>query len=260
MDAHKFFKTEAIVLKHFPLGEADRIITLYTPDDGKVRAVARGVRRVKSRLGGHLELLTRVRVLIVRGTNLDVISQAETLTSNLPLRGDLWRTTCGLYLAELVDGFTSEHQGDPPVFQLFREGLDRLGRTGDFDLTLRYLELRLLKLVGYHPQLLHCVECGADLAPSAHFFSALAGGVLCPSCQRNDSRARPLSLNALKVLRLFASSDLETAGRVRLTPELAVELEQTLRHYMRHILERDVKSTDFLDLLRHERRMGPVGS
>lgn len=87
----KLYKTEAIVLKHIPFGEADRLVTLYTPQLGKVRAVAKGARRARSKLAGHLEPLTRVNTLIRRGKTLDTISQSETVTSNLLLRGDLWR-------------------------------------------------------------------------------------------------------------------------------------------------------------------------
>ncbi|MCH8189816.1 MAG: DNA repair protein RecO [Chloroflexi bacterium] len=256
MDQSRFFKSEAIVLKYFPLGEADRVVTLYTPGEGKVRAVARGVRKVKSRLGGHLEPLTRVRVLIVKGKSLDVVSQAETLTSNIALRGDPWRTACGLYLAELVDGFTSENLGNPPVYQLLRQVLETVGRTDDPDRALRRFELQLLRLVGYAPELHHCVECLAGLAPASHSFSAAAGGILCPSCRGSDPLGRSLSLNALKVLRLFSSSDLQTAERVRLAPELTLELEHTIRYYLCYLLERELKSTAFLDLLRREREAG----
>ncbi len=253
MDKPRFVKTEAIVLKHYPLGEADRVITLLTPASGKVRAVAKGVRRVKSRLGGHLEPLTRTRVMLVRGKTLDIVSSAETIVSNLPLRKDLWRTTCGIYLAELVERFATEEQASPLLYALLCEGLDALGAASDLEPVLRYLELRVLTVTGFRPELGQCVQCGAAIQPGAHFFSAGAGGALCPACRRNDPLARPLSLNALKVLRLYAASPLETACRVRLDRDLAVELEHLLRQYIMHVLEHGLKSVEFLDLLRRER-------
>ncbi len=252
MEKPRFRKTEAIVLRHFPIGEADRVVTLYTPYAGKLRAVARGARRVKSRLAGHIEPLTRTRVFVTRGRSLDHISQAETVNGNVALRADLWRTTCGLYLAELVDRFGMEELENVALYRLLRDCLEALADAPDTALVLRYFELRMLRLVGFLPELRHCVECGAQLAPETNYFSPAAGGVLCPSCREKSTVVRPISVNALKVLRLFATSDLAAASGVRLTDDLAVELDNTMRQYIRYILERDLKSPEFLDLLRKQ--------
>ena len=252
MERPRLYNTEAIVLKHLPIGEADRIVTLYTLDRGKLRAVGRGVRRTKSRLAGHLELLTRTRVLIARGRSLDTISQSESIDGNLALRGELWRMSCGLYMAELVDHFTEEGLENAALYRLLRSSLAALPRARNVDLLLRYFELRLLDLSGYRPEVYRCVECATPLSPTPNYFSPGAGGVLCPSCRPTHSLARPLSLNALKVLRLFSQGDLETASKLRMPGELAAELEATMRQYIHYLLEREVKSTGFLDLLRRE--------
>ena len=252
MEKPRLYKTEGIILKHIPVGEADRIVTLYTLHLGKLRAVARGVRRAKSRLAGHLEPLTRSQLLIARGRNLDTISQAETTASNLPLRKELWRMSCGLYMAELVDRFTQEELENAVLYRLLRDSLASLATARNIDLLLRYFELRLLRVLGYQPQLYRCVECDEPLSPSANFFSPGAGGVLCASCRPKHALTRPLSLNALKVLRLFSTSEFETASRVRLPEDLALELDGLLRQYIRYTLEQDLRSTEFLDLLRRE--------
>ena len=254
MDRLKLYKTEGIVLKHQPIGEADRIITLYTPYLGKVRAVARGARRAKSRLAGHLEPLTKTQVLIRRGRTLDTILQSETISSNIDLRADLWRMSCGLYIAELVDRFTQEELENSSLYKLLAEGLKTLATTGEIDLHLRSFELRLLHLTGYRPELQRCVECSTPLSPSTNYFSPSAGGVLCSSCRHKHSLLRPLSLNALKVMRLLSSSGGASQTSVRLPEELALELEGTMRQYIRYLLDREVKSTGFLDLLRREGR------
>ena len=102
------YKTEGVVLKQMPLGEADRILTILTPDVGKVRAVARGVRRAKSRLGGHLDLLNQVSVSLSKGRSLDAVNEAEAFRSFRVLREDLERVSKALYMAELADGFSVE--------------------------------------------------------------------------------------------------------------------------------------------------------
>ena len=253
MTAPRVYKTEAIVLRRTNLKEADRILTLYTPGYGRLSAVARGVRRPRSKIGGHLELLTHCSLMLTRGRNLDVINQSQTLTSFLPLRSDLWRASLGMYAAELVAQFTAERVENYPLYRLLLETLQRLCRTSDGELTLRFFELNLLTHLGYRPELQSCVGCGHELEPTDNFFSADGGGLLCPSCRAQQPAARRVSLNALKVMRLCQAGDYRQVSRVRLDEELSLELEGLLRHYMRYILEREVKSVAWLDRLRRER-------
>jgi len=238
MSDSRFYKTEGIVLRLIPIGEADRIVTMFTPHHGKVRAVARGARRIKSRVGGHVELLARVRVMIRHGRTL---------------RDDLWRTTCGLYMAEIIDRFGREELENSVLYHHLRNCLTELAQAPSPDLLVRYFEVRMLTLVGFQPEVLRCVQCSGELTPTSQFFSPEDGGVICHTCRGSRNGLRPLSLNALKVLRLFMRSDIEAAMGVRVQQELAVELEHVLRQYIRHVLEQDLKSTDFLDLLRRQR-------
>src|SRR5437764_13336849 len=112
------FRTEALVLRRHDFGEADRVLTLYSPWRGKFRAIAKGVRRPKSRLGGHVELFTHVNVLAAQGRNLDIVTQAETVRPFGRIRDDLWKISYACYVAELVDRFTEEHLENQPVFDL----------------------------------------------------------------------------------------------------------------------------------------------
>ncbi len=252
MTAPKVYKTEAIVLKRINLGEADKILTLYTPNLGKLSAIAKGVRRPKSKMGGHLELLTHSSLMLARGQNLDIITQSETISSFLPLRGDLWRASLAIYAAELVEQLTAEHVENYPVYKLFLDTLHQLCEAQDGELTLRYFELNLLTHLGYKPELHYCLGCKSPLEPTANFFSASGGGVLCPACREKEPQSQHISLNALKVMRFLQQSDYPRASRVRLNAELSRELESLMRHYIRYILEREVKSVAWLDRLRKE--------
>ncbi|MBE9501425.1 MAG: DNA repair protein RecO [Chloroflexi bacterium] len=254
MTTPKVYKTEAIVLKRMNLGEADRILTLYGPNLGKFRAVAKGVRRPKSKMGGHLELLTHSALMLARGKNLDIITQCQTIDSFLPLRGDLWRTTTALYAAELVDQFTAEHVENRPLYKLLLNTLLWLCEAQDVELTLRYFELKLLTHLGYKPQLHQCVGCNTPIEPTTNFFSSSDGGVLCPQCQGKEPLARPISVNALKVMRFLEKNEYPAASKLKLDAELSRELEQLMRHYIRYLLEREVRSVEFLDRLRRELR------
>ena len=118
MPAPRVYKTEAIILRQRKLGEADKIITLYTPNYGKLEAVAKGVRRPKSRLAGHLEVLTYTSAMLAQGRNLDVVTQAQAIESFAPLRDDLNRLSRAFYAAELVDRFSPEGAESYHIFQL----------------------------------------------------------------------------------------------------------------------------------------------
>lgn len=248
-DSHDY-QTEAIVIKKTKLGEADRILTLYTPHFGKIQAVAKGVRRPKSKMAGHLELLTHSMVSLARGRNLDTITGSQTISGFLLLKSDLWLTSCGLYITELVNQFTSEQVEDHRLFQLLLSTLEHLSQGSKNGMVLRYFELHLLREAGYQPQLHDCVSCHKRLEPVANSFSPPAGGVLCPRCAPEQAFAYSLSVNAQKVLRLFQNSDFEVASRVKADQALSMELEEVMRLYIRYLLEREVKSVAWLDALR----------
>ena len=250
MAVPRTYKTEAIVLKRINLGEADSIITLYTPNLGKIRAVAKGARRLKSKLGGHLDLLTRSALLLAYGQNLHIITQSQTIESFIPLRSDLNRIGCAFYMAELVDQFTAEQVENYPIYKLLNDDLLWLCEARNSELVLRHFELKLLDYLGYQPELYQCLGCRSPLEPRRNLFSAGSGGVFCPECASNELAASPVSVDALKVMRFLSGSDQTSASRLRMSDELAIEVEQLLRWYIRYVLERDVKSLKLLDRLR----------
>jgi DNA repair protein RecO (recombination protein O) len=254
MTPPRVYQTEAIVIKRIKLGEADRILTLYTPNFGKIRAVAKGSRRTTSKLGGHVELLTHSQLMIARGRNLDIITQAQTIENFLPLKDNLDRLSYGLYISELVDSFTPDHAEDSRLFNLFLHTLQQLSQDKDAGCVLRYFELRLLDYAGYRPQLRQCANCGASLQPVVNAFSARLGGILCQHCGYQEPAARSLSLNALKVLRLWQNCDYPVAFRVKINPQLASELERVIREFIKFLLEKQLKSTEWLDRLKYDAR------
>ena len=247
MPVQRTYQTEAIILKGLKLGEADKILTLYTPGMGKIKAIAKGVSRPSSKLRGNVELLMHSKLMLARGTNLDIITQGEAINSFLALRDDLWRTSCALYVAELVDHFTPEHLENRPVFDLLQDVLNILCRVNNGEIILRYFELHLLEHSGYRPQLNNCIRCNAPLNPTTNFFSITGGGVLCPDCQYKESAVLPVSLNALKVMRFLQDNDVTGAIRLKATPRLLLELEQLTRHYIRYLIERETGSSKWLD-------------
>jgi len=257
------YQTRGIILRQTKLGEFDKIVTIYTPEFGKLKAVAKGACRPKSKLGGNVEPLTYSLMLLARGRNLDIITQSQTVNGFLALKSDLWGMACGLYILELIDSFTVEGGENRPLFDLLLDVLNQLSESGSNEALLRYFELHLLHHLGYRPQLRRCVVCDSPLKPVANFFSPSGGGLLCPHCNSEENSryeqidrisfntSIPFSLGALKVLRLWQSCDYATARRVRIKPELSAELARILHEYIRYILQRELKSLTWLRELKN---------
>ena len=247
------YTTEGIVLKQMPLGEADRILTLYTTDLGKLRAVARGVRRPKSRLAGHLEPLTRTRVSVSEGRSLDHIAEAETLQSYRRLREDLELVSKAMYLADLVDSFTVDRSPSTALFYLLAGSLARLESARSVDSVLRYFEVQLLHTSGFGPELSECVECRTALEPATHLFCPAAGGILCARCGPSAKGSLvPLSVNAIKVLRFFQREPPDAVDALGVPTHVLRETARALRSYTTYVLERDLKSARFMNLVAAE--------
>ena len=275
MREQRTYPTEAIILKQSNLGEADRILTLFTPYKGKFSAVAKGIRRPISKKTGHLELLCRSQLHIAVGRNLDIVTQAQGLESFLHMREELWHLTCGLYLTELVERFIEENTPHTDVYKLLLESLRTLDndaleaqqqrqKTKDVSqeehtsetnaqrdrtkLLMRYFEIYLLSSAGYEPVLRTCANCDTELQPEENGFTPSLGGALCPNCSHLWSQS--LSMNALKVLRLLHRSDWSQVPRFRLDARLHTELEGVMHGLLRFHLERDLKSWSFLETIR----------
>jgi DNA repair protein RecO (recombination protein O) len=261
------YSIEALILKRSDLGEADRILTLFTPGKGKFHAIAKGIRRPISKKAGHLELLSHSQLQLALGRNLDIVTQAEVRENFLDLRSDLWHMTCGLYLAELVDRFIEDHTQHPAVYSLLLEMLRGLEadalelqaarQKGDAptgqermrsNLLLRYFEIHLLASIGYEPAFRKCAHCASELRPEENGFSPSLGGALCPQCSRYWTR--PLSMNALKVLRLLQRSTWKEVPPLRLDGAIQLEIEAVMHDLLRFHLERDLKAWSFLEMLR----------
>lgn len=262
------YRTEAIVLRRKDIGEADRILTLLTPGGGKVRVVAKGIRKPRSRKAGHLELFTRTKLLLAVSRDLDIVTQAEVIEPYRPLREDLLRSAYAGYMVELLDRFTPDNQENPELYDLLALGLEWAATARDLALAARAYELHLLSAAGFQPQLYRCVVCGKALLPEDQFFSPHGGGVICAACgapppppdraaapppaEAHHVRSGwlPLSLAALKLLRFTQSNPYPKVAALTISVRTAAEVEHLMARYITILLERQLKSVEFLKLIR----------
>jgi DNA repair protein RecO (recombination protein O) len=241
----QLYRDDGVVLRTHKLGEADRIITVLGRTTGRVRAVAKGVRRTKSRFGARLEPFTHVDLMLHQGRSLDIITQAEVIRPyGEPLAGDYPRYTAGVAMLETAERFTPVEK-EPALRQLLLliGGLRALGEAEhEPGLVLDAFLLRSLAVAGYAPALQQCARCGGDPAaggPRLSAFAIPAGGMVCLAC-RPPGAASPAAATVALMLALL-QGDWESADasqrrhRVECSGLVAAYLQWHLEHSIRSL-------------------------
>ena len=255
MPSSRLYVTDAIVLTRFDYGEADRIMTLFTPSHGKLKAIAKGVRRTKSRLGGSLEPLAELRVALARGRTFDVVTQVQVSHPWLRLRDSLESTATAWYLAELADRSLEERHEAEGLYSLLRHAYELLDAGMDTGRVARWYEMNLADEMGVRPEVDRCVECDRMLEADESFrWVPPLGGVLCSRCPGPPADRAGLSVDALKLLKAYQRLDVEALAALRLPPAVEREVEAAMRDFLRVSLERDARSLEFLDEVRRAAR------
>lgn len=246
------FRTPALILKRRDLGEADRLLTLFTPEYGKIDAVAKGARKPTSTKTGHVELYTRADVLIAKGRDLDVLVQVEMQEPFLALREDLVRGAYASYAVELLDRFAygADEADAHMLFVLLNATLERLCSAEDPRLAMRYYEVHLLEAVGFRPELSECVITREALRPIDQYFSFADGGVVSPEGVAGLPGMAALPLNTLKLLRHLQRSPYSHVAALSISEALHRDVERILLGYLGSILESRLQSIDFLRRIR----------
>lgn len=234
------YKAEGIVIRRANLGEADRLVTLFCLDQGKVTVAARGARKLNSQFAGRLELFSHVRVLLAVGRTLDVVSQVEVATPFSLLREDLPRLGYASFAVELVDRATADRESAPDLFTTLRTALD-LMQTGDPELVALWFAAQVLVCSGYAPTTDRCQVCGRPV-PGGAVFSHALGGVLCEDDRHRDPDAATASAGALRAIRYLLSCGPEGLARLALDPRQRVEVSGLLQRYTEYRLDTKLKS------------------
>lgn len=240
------FHAQAVVLRHMEYGEADRILTLYTLEKGKIKAIAKGVRKLHSRKAGHLEPFTRVNLFFAQGRDLSIITQAETISPFYKLRENLTLTSYSAYVVELLERFSYEEGPNRDLYNLLVDTLTRLETNPLSRTVIHYYEVRLLDLLGFRPDLQTCSKCGNAIKPEDQFFTALGGGIYCPGCGKNQSDAWSVSMTTLKYMRHFQRSKYSKIKDIEIPEKSELEFTALIEKYMTYILERALKTPKFI--------------
>ena len=242
-------KATAIILRSRRWGEADRIVTLYAKNLGKIRGVARGARRQKSRFGAALEPFTLCHVNLFEkaGDSLFRISQVDSIQSFQSLREDLELMVPAARMVNVVAAVTPDGDPDPLLFDTLEQGLASLNRNADPACTALLFQVRLLGLTGFRPQTDHCAACGKTHLVGDPQFSPVAGGLVCPTCAAHQrARCVVLSRGSLSFLQRAIRLAPPLLTRLRATGQVRREVEDAIEGYVTVVAGKRLPPLDFL--------------
>jgi DNA repair protein RecO (recombination protein O) len=231
----KLYRDTGVVLRTYRLGESDRIVVVFTEEHGKVRAVAKGIRKTQSKFGARLEPASHVRLLLHKGRDLDIVNQAELVETPVQLRNDLDRLTQAIAVLEVVDQMSLDREPDPQRYRML-VGVLRTLEQRPSPLVVPAFFWKLLAAEGVRPELDCCVACGAD-DEALVAFDTDQGGVLCRSCRRGV----PLTGDALELMRQVLGGALNSALAAPVTTATH-EVAHLATRSMEHHLERRLRA------------------
>ncbi len=185
------FITDAINLKSYSIGEADKIIVMYSKEKGLIRGIAKGIKKPAGKLGGRMDLLVANKMMLNKGRNLDTICQAEALNTFFNLRRDINKLFYAMYCCEIVANFGTENDpNSEDIYNLFYTFLEQISNSKTKEhsmLAVIRFQLKIMNITGYSLELNNCVKCMQPVKDDEIYFSIEQGGILCRDCAQNIS-------------------------------------------------------------------------
>ena len=241
------YAASGIVLRRIDLGEKDRILTVYTRELGKVSCVAKGSRRPGSKLGGASEPFTYSKMFLSRGRDLDILTQADIKESFPNVKADVRTVAYGVYMLELVSHFVDERQPNPDLFDTLLSSMYVLESGTDPEIATRHFELNVVSILGYEPQVDACVRCGKAIGRQKVAFSPSRGGLVCAKCGVAPNDAIWVPGAAASYVRALLRAEPQTLKDMNIPKPARRDLARILKWHIRYRLERELKTTEFLE-------------
>ena len=240
-----------IILKKQDYRESDRLFVIYTDELGKIEAVAKGVRKIKSKMAGHLELFSVVNLMVAPGKTYYQIAGADREKNFLNIKSDLGKTVLASFCLEVVDIFTKTDHPDLKIYELIYEILEifdneKMKNFLKMYSLSKFFTLKLLSLLGWTPELYTCVKCKKKIMPSGNFFDAARGGLTCSNCGRGGL---PISTTAIKILRFILQNDFEKIAVLKITKTNIKELAKIIDAFVVIRQDRELKSVVWISHL-----------
>ncbi|MCZ8511182.1 DNA repair protein RecO [Paenibacillus filicis] len=239
------YRVQAIVIRSMDYGEGNKIMTLFSREQGKMSVVARGAKKVKSRLGSASQLFTFGDYSFFKSGQLGTLNHAEIIEPFHKIREDLHKAAHASYLAELTDRMMGDQEGQPFLFDQLKASLQAIQEDKEPEIVDHLYVMKMIAYAGYTPELDDCVGCREAREPAA--LSAVLGGILCERCLARDPQAIRISPGIHKLLRLFVQMDVRRLGQIDVKPATKEALKRLVRTYFDTHVGLKLKSRDFLE-------------
>ncbi|NLL70607.1 MAG: DNA repair protein RecO [Epulopiscium sp.] len=242
-------KTKGLVLREVAVGEADKIITIFTEEQGKISVSARGARKPRSRFVAGTQVFAYCDFILYKGKNNWNLSQVEVIETFHNLRNDIYVLSCGIYMMELLETVGEENSPNEKLLKLTLYTLWKLAN-GELDpkLVLRIYEWKVMSFSGFTPEVIFCVHCGEE-KEYFPFFSIPEGGVLCEECCDIDSSAKKILPGTLYTIHYILSSDLKALFQFQVSPQVLKELSVLSQAFVGYYLDKKFKTLAFIEEL-----------
>jgi DNA repair protein RecO (recombination protein O) len=240
-------ETEAIILKTFPLGEADRLVSFLGRTSGRVRGVAAGARRVKNRYGSTLEVLSHVQIWYVEKETRELvrIQQCELLESFHKAQSNYELSTGLAVISEAAELVLPEHEAAEAMFRLILLAVREIERTGNWVLPLTYFAFWTVRLGGWLPRFDRCSLCGEEFGAGAAYHAPWEPGLLCQKCRRPGMK--PLHLEARQLAERFTSERLDRMETIDSSSKTLTELREASLNWIEHHSDRKLRARELLE-------------
>lgn len=252
----RLYKADGVVLKSRDYQEAAAFLTLYTRKQGKIYAIAKGVRKQKSSLRGGVQQFYRSHFVLYRGRELDTVTQCESVETFPFLYQDLTRLSFASHIVEVLDKITPEREPCEPLFYLL-VGCLRMMRNADPCLVARAFEIRMVTELGYGPSLTSCLSCHRPTGQRGGWFSARGGGIICPSCKGTyadeENDLTWLSPASVATMATLVRMKLGMLPRIKCPEECLQDMGKVMKSHIEFRAERKLHSLEVLNSIKGNR-------
>lgn len=242
------FSSEGLVIKRKDIGEADKIVTIFAKNQGKVSAIAKGVRKVSSRRAPNLELLNQIKFFRNGRGKLPVLTEVDSISNFTKIKGDLKKLSLAYLLLELIDQFLPEGQENNNLYNqliLFLGAIDQSDSEEKDKVLAASFQIKLLREMGYLPELYHCIRCGNRLEQKENYLAPHLGGLIDKNCSRESLVARSIKVDSIKIIRFINSEPIGKIGQLKLNDIDIKEICKLLNLYTTYYLDKELGSERF---------------
>lgn len=245
------FRIKGIIIKKQDVREADRIFTIFTDNLGKIQAYGRGTGKINSKLGGHLDLFSAVDLLVAAGKGMPTITYAKNLENFKNIKSNLAKAGIAFYAGELLDKFVLNDYKDTRIFKLLYYFFDTLNVSHIEELVqIRILfwsfELKLLKLLGFLPELKICIKCKEKVQNEINYFDLLSGGIICSGC-KGDNQEYQIKNKTIDILNKLNNREFNVLPEMKINNHDALRVKEVIDQYVIFLLEKKLKSPEFIE-------------